>query len=271
MSKLSELLRRSRETADGPFSFPPARERLDRVHPRSLDLLPIERVSLTPASRIALLTNPSSPEADRFRYLRMRFRELKDSANLHTVVITSPLPQDGKSTIALNLATALAEGGKRSVLLVDGDLYCPSLAASLGIAARPGLAECIESGLDPMSAIFRLEPMNWYFLQAGSPKGNPSEILQSNTVSDVVRGIGAQFDWVLIDSPPVLPLTDALSMSKHVDASVLVVARANWTPLDALEEAVARIGPKNVFGIVLNRAEGVDRLYSRYYTSYYHK
>ncbi len=251
--------------------MPSSRDRLEHSHASDLDIIPVEQATIGASSRIALVTNPASPEADRFRFLRMRLRELKETANLHNIVITSPLPQDGKSTIALNLATALAEGGKRSVLLVDGDLHCPRLASSLGIPARPGLAECIESGLDPMSAIRRIEPLKWYFLQAGITKANPSELLHFHAACESFNAVAGLFDWILFDTPPVLPLTDALSLSKNMAASVLMVVRANWTSSNALEEAVARIGPKNIFGIVLNRAEGVDRLYSRYYKLYYHQ
>ncbi len=78
-------------------------------------------------------------------------------ATLHSLVITSPLPGDGKSTIAMSLATTLAEGGRSNVLLIEGDLHRPSIANSLGVRPRPGLAECLQDGLDPFSQIRKME------------------------------------------------------------------------------------------------------------------
>src|SRR5688572_12527221 len=110
--------------------------------------IPVEEVSLEAASRIVLLTDPRSLGADRFRYLRMHLREVRDAAKLRTLVITSALPREGKSTVAMNLATALSEGGKKYVLLIEADLYNPTIASGLGLATgRPGLAECLEDGI----------------------------------------------------------------------------------------------------------------------------
>jgi capsular exopolysaccharide synthesis family protein len=237
------------------------------VEARELGQVPVVEVQISPESRIALFSYPLSPGADRFRFLRMRLWELKETANLRSMVITSPLPQDGKSTIALNLATALAEQGKRSVLLIDADLYHPSLAQHFGFPPEPGLSECLKDGLDPLSALRRLEPLGWYLLQAGVVQGNPAELVQSNALSSMIQRLSPLFDWILIDTPPVAPLTDAVSISRHVDAS-LVVARADRTPREAIEQAIALLGPKHVVGILLNAAEGLNRLYSEYYGHY---
>jgi protein-tyrosine kinase len=186
---------------------------------------------------------------------------------LRSLLITSALPQDGKSTVALNLATVLAQGGKHTVLLIEADLYHPSLAQRLGLRARPGLAECLESGLDPISAIRRLEPLHCYLLQAGEYHGNPTELLQSDLLPGVLQRLSPYFDWILIDTPPVAPLTDALLISQHVDGCLLVV-RADRTPREAVEEAIKLLGTKRVLGILFNGAEGLNRLYSKYYGYY---
>jgi capsular exopolysaccharide synthesis family protein len=186
------------------------------------------------------------------------------------MVITSPLPQDGKSTVAMNLATALAEKGRRNVLLIDADLYHPSACPILALSARPGLSECVERGLDPLSAISRLEPLGWYLLAAGTPQGNPTEIVQSDALGGIIRRLSSIFDWVLIDTPPVAPLTDAISISRNVDTSLLVV-RADRTPRDAIEQAVSLLGRKHVVGILLNAAEGLNQVYSEYYGHYGNK
>jgi capsular exopolysaccharide synthesis family protein len=229
--------------------------------------VPVIEVSVRPESRVALLTDPQDVSADRFRFLRMRLRDLKSSRKLQSLVVTSALPKDGKSTVALNLATALAEGGKRSVLLIDGDLHHPTLAASLGIEVQPGLAECFECGVDPLSAIRRLEPLSWYLLQSGTPKGNPTDFLQTDALAEMMVTLSSQFDWILVDTPPVAPLTDALSISRRVDGTLLVV-RAGVTPRTAIDEAIELLGQQHLLGIVFNGAEGLDRRYKKYHKYY---
>lgn len=90
--------------------------------------------------------------------------------------------------------------------------------------------------------------------------------MQSDSLSTAMQGLSPHFDWILIDTPPVAPLTDALSLSKHVDASLLVV-RASQTSQEAVREALTRLGPKNVQGIIFNGAEELERIYSDYYGS----
>jgi capsular exopolysaccharide synthesis family protein len=194
----------------------------------------------------------------------MCLRELWNTGKLKSLLITSPLPQDGKSTVALNLATALAEGGKRTVLLIEADLYHPTLTEQLGLEGRPGLAECLEGSLNPVLALRRLEPLSWYLLSAGEPRSNPTDLLQAGALASVIQKLSAQFDWILIDSPPLTPLTDALSLARQANATLLV-ARKGRTPREALEKAIALLGRKRVLGIVLNGVEGLDRLYSGYY------
>ena len=233
--------------------------------------VPVDEAEIGPASRIVFFTDPRSPSADRFRYLRIQLREVQAVAKLRNLLITSPLPQDGKSTIALNLAAALAENGKRPVLLVEADLHQPTLAQSLGLKTREGLAECLEDGLDPLLALRRIEPLGFYLLQAGRPRGNPTELLQSESMSGLMQSLSQHFEWILIDTPPVLLLTDAASISRLVDATLLVV-RADRTTRDAVEQAVAILGPKQILGIVLNAAGRLNKLYSKYYRyGYYSK
>jgi capsular exopolysaccharide synthesis family protein len=229
--------------------------------------IPTEEVHVPPNSRIVLHTDPSSPGADRFRYLRMCLRELWSAGKLRSLLITSALPNDGKSTMSLNLATALAEGGKRSVLLLEGDLHNPSLSNQLGLENRSGLSDCLEAGLNPFSAIRRLEPLNWYFLPAGNAVGHPTELLQTEALALLMQKLSSLFDWVIVDSPPVIPVTDALSLARQTSATILV-AREGCTPREAVEKAVALIGKQRLLGVILNGVEGLDRLYSGYYGYY---
>lgn len=256
------------KTGDQPVAT--GSDRLDCIEMGSgLSKTPVEEVELNDSQRIVMASDPRSPGADRFRYLRMRLRELRGKKQLKSLVITSPIPQDGKSTVSLNLATALSERGTRSVLLIEADLHRPSIARSLGIPARPGLAECLENGLDPFAALRKLQPLQWYLLQAGTPKGNPTEILQSVSTARILESLSPHFDWIVIDTPPLAPLTDALSLAPLVDACLLVM-RAGHTPREAMEEALSQLGPGRVAGIVFNGAEGLDLRYAKY-SGYYGK
>ena len=229
-----------------------------------LDEVSTEEVQVHPGSRVIMHTDPHSVGADRFRFLRMCLRELWSAGKLKSLQITSPLPQDGKSTIALNLATALAEGGRRKVLIVEADLHRPTLTEQLGIEMRSGLADCLERRLDPASALRRLEPLAWYLLPAGEPRSNATELLQTDALANVLQKLSPHFDWILIDSPPVIPLTDALSIARQAGASLLV-AREGRTPREAIERAIAILGRQRILGIVLNAVEGIGRKYSGYY------
>src|SRR5437667_6460694 len=134
----------------------------DQEESGDLERIPVEEVLVEAASRIVFHGDPSSPGADRFRLLRMRLRDVQNQTRLRSLLVTSPLPHDGKSTIALNLATALAERGKSRVLLIEADLHHACLTLRLGIKPWTGLAECLEGDLNPLSAIRRLEPLGWY-------------------------------------------------------------------------------------------------------------
>jgi capsular exopolysaccharide synthesis family protein len=227
----------------------------------------VEKVDLRPEIRLVLQSDPGGPGADRFRFLGMRLRNSLAYGKLRTLLVTSPLPGDGKSTTALNLATALAERGKRNVLLVEADFYNPTLGLALRIEGGPGLAECLEDKLDPLSALRRLDPLQWYLLPAGKSRRNPTELLQSDALVSLMRRLGGLFDWILIDTPPVIPLADAVALSRCADGSLLVV-RADRTSSEAVEDAIALLGPNHVLGILLNGAEGLNRLYSKYYGYY---
>jgi capsular exopolysaccharide synthesis family protein len=232
--------------------------------------IPVEDVHIRPESRIVYHTKPFSAGADRFRFLRLRLQNLWNAGKLRRLLVTSPLPQDGKSTIAMNLATALAEGGKRTVLLIEADLHHPSVTQRLGLKNRPGLAECLESDLNPVSAIRRLAPLGWYLLPAGEAgRSNPTELLQSEAFAGIMQVLSPNFDWILFDSPPVGALTDALSLAGHADASLLVV-RAGRTPREDVEQAIELLTPQRVLGVILNGADQLNRLYSKY-SAYYGK
>jgi capsular exopolysaccharide synthesis family protein len=194
----------------------------------------------------------------------MRLREHWSAGKLKKLLVTSPLAHDGKSTILLNLATALSERGKRAVLVIEGDLHHASLTEDLGLNRWAGLADCLQDdSTPPLSAIRRVEPLGWNLLPAGEPRRNPTELLQTPAFGHVLQTLSSHFDWILIDSPPAIALTDALSLQQHADGSLLVV-RADRTPREAVEETVALLGKKHLLGVVLNGVEQRNHLYYQY-------
>jgi Mrp family chromosome partitioning ATPase len=224
---------------------------------------PIETSPVSPESRIVVHSDPRSAGADRFRLVQMRLKHLQASKRLKTLLITSPLPADGKSTVALNLATALSEKGKRPVLLLEADVYRPSLGTKLGLKPWQGLTECFENKSDPMLAIRRIDPLGFYFLPAGRPTEDGS-LLQFAFTSHLIEGLATPFRWVLIDAPPTTPMAEILALRAQSDATLLV-ARAGKTPREAIEESTRNIGRDHILGIILNGVEGIDSYYSKYY------
>jgi capsular exopolysaccharide synthesis family protein len=226
---------------------------------------PVEEAHVRSENRLVYHSDPRSPAADRYRLLRMKLKTLAKTGKLKKLLITGPLAHDGKSTVLMNLATALAERGKFRVLVVEADLHHSSLGDSLQLKPWAGLTEClVDHTTQPLSAIRRIEPLGWYLLPAGEPRRNPTELLQTPAFGHVMEQISPCFDWILIDSAPVIPLTDSISLQQHVDASLLVV-RSGRTPREAVEKTIELLGKKNILGVILNGMEARDHLYYQYY------
>lgn len=230
----------------------------------------VATVEIRTASCIATLTDQSGLGADRLRMLRMRLRQLRGCAKLQTVLVTSPVPGDGKSFVALNLASVLADGSEGAVLLIDGDLHKPSIAKTLDIPPSRGLAECLEFDLDPLQTLQFLKPLGFYLLQAGSTEASCTELIQSNKFAQMLERLKPHFEWILIDSPPVVPLSDALAIAEKADGTLLVV-RAGKTSRDAVDEAVAKLGLHRIAMVVFNGAEELNKLYGKYAQYYKRK
>jgi tyrosine-protein kinase Etk/Wzc len=169
----------------------------------------------------------------------------------------------------LNLATALTERRAKRVLLIDADLHSRSVEQQLGLSPDIGFAECVQDGLDPQVALRRIEPLGWYFLSGGKrDSSNPAELFRPLEVSALFQRLALHFDWILVDSPPVLALTDALCLSQSVDGTLLV-ARAGRTPKKAVEDTINLVGRNRLLGLVLNGLDNTDESYKRY--SHYYR
>ena len=151
------------------------------------------------------------------------------------------------------------------MLLLEADVYRPTVLTRLGLKPWAGLSECSRRGEDPMLAIRRINPLGFYLLPAGSTVDDDANILQSTFTSQLVKSLSASsFGWVLIDAPPTTPVADVLALNAHADATLLV-ARAGETPREAIEESARNLGRDRIIGIILNGVEGLNKIYSRYY------
>jgi capsular exopolysaccharide synthesis family protein len=225
----------------------------------------VEETRVEHLPQVVFQTDPTGIAADRFRLLRMRLGECWKAGKLRSVLITSPLPGDGKSTTALNLVTALAEEKIRSVLLIDADLHRGAITQQLNLQQYVGFAESLHGQMNPLSAVRRIEPLGWHFLPSGQRDvGSPTELLQPQELAALFQKLISQFDWIVVDSPPILPLSDAVALRQHVDGTLLV-AKAGFTPAKAVNNAISLLGRKHILGLVLNGLEELNQPYSSYY------
>jgi protein-tyrosine kinase len=213
---------------------------------------------------------------EQFRSLRSRIYQARYDAPLKTILISSGMPSEGKSFVATNLAMSLARNNVNNILLIDGDLRRPTLHTLLGAPNTPGLSEYLSgtaelkdilqrnstpknaeaAGVDSISSLT--------FIPAGKCGDNSSELVANHRIEELIGALSPHFDWILIDSPPVLAVTDAVELSRAVDA-VLLIVRGESTPYDVAQRAQATFVSSRILGFVLNDAKDAPRRGYYYY------
>src|SRR5271170_835501 len=166
--------------------------------------VPSLQVVVSPHSRLVCLVDREGIAAEKFRFLGVRLRQLRQNRPLKKVLITSSIPQEGKSMVAANLACTLARRKQQKTLLLEGDLRRPTLSQMFGLGSLPGICEWLQGEPGAMRNIYRLEGPGCWFLPAGSSPRNPLELMQSGRLSALMEQLTDWFDWIVIDSPPVL-------------------------------------------------------------------
>jgi capsular exopolysaccharide synthesis family protein len=222
-------------------------------------------LNLDPASRLVSLTDKEGLAAEKFRFLGVRLRQLQQSRNLKKVLITSTLPEEGKSLVAANLAATLARRKQQKVLLLEGDLRRPVLARQFGQSRLPGITEWLYQGSGPIDSICYVENAGFWFLPAGRPPENPLELMQTGKLHGLLEQLTASFDWIIIDSPPLLPLADT-SVWARLSDGVLLVVREGKTEKRKLQRGLAALDSSQVLGVVVNGLSGSDT--KNYYSHY---
>jgi capsular exopolysaccharide synthesis family protein len=211
-------------------------------------------VFLVPEKRLVCLTDTESLAAEAFRLLAVRLRHLRRDRPLRKMLITSTIPQEGKSMVAANLACTLAIRTHQRVLLLEGDVRRPTFSQLFGLGRNPGLCECLQGERTLETSIYRLEAAGLWILPAGSAPSNALELLQSGKLSSMMDQLAGWFEWIIIDSPPILPLADTSVWTRLADG-VLLVAREGTTEKRRLKRGLEAVEPRKLIGALLNCAK----------------
>jgi capsular exopolysaccharide synthesis family protein len=194
---------------------------------------------------------PSAQES--FRVLCQRLLQVREQRRLRTILVTSPVPGEGKTVVATNLAATLARSSS-TVLLVNGDLR-HSGRQVLGIDPERGLSDYLAGQIELKKSIRRVDPLGFYYLPAGISTANPSELLQKPALQEFMNHASVVFDWVIVDSPSVNLYADSRHLATAVDG-VLLVVRESVTPRDLAQKSLAALDKAFIVGMVYNASTG---------------
>jgi capsular exopolysaccharide synthesis family protein len=218
--------------------------------------------AFTPQDRMVCFDDGESAAAEAFRLLAVRVRHLRRERPLKRLLITSTIQQEGKSTVAENLAGTLAHATQQKVLLLDGDHRRPAITAAFHLASGPGLSEYLRGEQEIERCIYHLEGHSLWILPAGNVQGDVLALLQSMELSALIEQLSSWFDWIVIDSPPVLPLADTSVWARLADG-ILIVARQGITERRTLQKGLEALDTKKTIGALLNCSKNMT--YGDYY------
>lgn len=210
-----------------------------------------------------------NPATEAYRVIRTSIQFAQAGKELKTLAVTSCMPNEGKSITVANLAVVLTQAGK-SVLLLDCDMRNPTVHKNFNLSNKVGLSSCISMGTALSDAVQKTSIEGLYALTGGVIPPNPSELLGSEQMKNVLQRAKEQYDYVLIDTPPVMPVTDALIVSRFVDGMILVIASAEVKVEMArdVKNQLVNAGA-NILGVVLNKVRSEHHGYGYGYYYYY--
>ncbi len=227
--------------------------------------VPSERVlhpNPTPEQRIVTLSDPNGPAADMFRVLATRLAHMKDKRPLSRLLVSSAVVDEGKSVVAVNLAVALSQRPGERVLLVEADLRRPTASRLLSSSPTVGITEWYAGRLSIQNALYKVGDLPLWFLSAGEGVQEPLPILECLEFANMREAVSAHFDWVIMDSTPMLPMADAASLSRLCDG-VLVVVREGYTRRKLLNKGLESIDRKKLIGMIFNEAASQQTTYDQ--------
>jgi protein-tyrosine kinase len=204
--------------------------------------------------------------AEKFLTLRSRLFQIAATRPLKRVLVTSSVPEEGKTFTASNLAQSITRQENKRVLLIDGDLRASRLYLTVGAAGTPGLSDYLRGEADESQIIQVGEQDNLCFIPGGTAASNPSELLNSEKMKILLDRLTPLFDWVILDSPPAIAVHDASILADMCDG-ILFVVRAGKTDFEIAQKAAGEFSGKNLLGVVLNGADK-EESYGDYYYGY---
>ena len=227
-----------------PVTIAPAavaqRECLPLASPFSIDTLLARCAQLEwkpdLATMLFLNGDDSARGTEEFRTLRSRLYHLREKMPLKKILVTSALPKEGKSFTSSNLAQVMVRQHGRRALLIDADLRAPRLHTMLGTTSDPGLSDYLRERVDEFSIMQRGPLENLFFIPSGTGAADPAELVGNGRLKLLLQRVEPLFDWIIIDSPPAVPVSDASVLAKACDG-VLMVVRSNSTPVDLARRA----------------------------------
>lgn len=215
---------------------------------------------------VAVVLSGSNSAAEEFRILLAKIRILSEKQPLGCIGIVSAVPGEGKTTVALGLAAALARQPGRRVLLVECDLRKPAIERYLGLPRETGVIEWLGGASEPL-ALRRVVPPGFLLLSAGRGDLERPDQLGSRQMAGLLEAARRAFDVVLVDCPPLTPVSDSVLLQDMLDGFLFVV-RARTSPREAILRGVSRLRPGAIRGVVLNDQR---EIVSRYHTSGYRR
>lgn len=219
-------------------------------------------------NNLVSVANPKSPVAEAYRTLRTNIQFSSFDEKVKTVVVTSSGPGEGKTTTSSNLASVMAQGGHKTIL-IDCDLRKPKVHKVFGISNQVGLSNLLIGETEFEAAMHKTEVDNLYVLPAGIRPPNPAELLASEKMKSFINSLKDKYEYIILDTPPVLMVTDAQILSQYSDGCLLVIS-SNEAQREAAmraKELLTKVGAK-ILGVVLNKVDTSRRGY--YYGYYYH-
>ena len=222
-------------------------------------------VTLSADSRLVVHMEKESAAAEAFRLMAVRLHHIRKDRRLQKVLITSTVPEEGKSMVSANLACTLAAGNRQKVLLLEADVRRPSLTQLFQFSPHPGLCDWLMGTNSLENCIYQLDNLGFWILPSGKPASNPLELIQSPRLSLAVEELRAWFDWIIIDTPPVLPLADTSVLAKLADG-ILMVTRRGVTQKKLMLRGIEALDKEKLLGAVINSSRKSHHDY--YYYGY---
>lgn|SRR6185437_12469124 len=269
MSRMFEALRQVLPELDGPAGADPstAGSLLSSVLSAESEQLQDAPKFLLPGasgSRLVALNEPQELAAEKFRVLAAKLKLAQKSRSLKSVLISSAASGDGKTVVSANLAITLASQGERT-LLIDGDLHRASLSRLFQVENQNGIGTWHSEKGSVTNSMLQASGLPLWFLPAGYSSEQPISIIQSPAMSAMMKQVSAWFSWIIVDSPPLLPLGDAAVWSTITDSTLLVIRHA-LTPKRLFLKAIEQFDRAKLLGIALNDAvTGEQKYYEKYY------